>query len=489
MKERLDAVVVGSGPNGLAAAVTLARAGLHVRVYEAADSIGGGARTSELTVPGFRHDVCSAVHPMAFASSFFRAFHLTERVEFAIPEVSYAHPLADGTSGIAYRDLDRTVDGLGGDGRAWRRLMGPLVRHAQDIAGISAGHLLRVPTPLSAAVPLGLAVLEQCTPAWTARFRGSHAPAMLAGLAAHSIQPLPSLAAAASGLVIGAYAHAYGWPIPVGGSQAIPDALAAEVVRLGGEIVVGHPVSSLAELPPARAVLLDVSARALLDLAGDAVPPRYERAVRAFRYGPGAAKVDFALSAPVPWTDPDLALAATLHLGGTQHEVRAAENAVSRGRHAESPFILASQPTGFDASRAPEGAHTLWTYAHVPSGSDVDQRETITRAIERLAPGFRDLIVACSSSTAVDASRYNPNYVGGDIYAGSPSIRQLLKRPVLSTDPWRTPLAGVYLCSSSTPPGPGVHGLCGWNAARSALRREFGIAADPMAAVGLAGDL
>jgi len=478
----LDAIVVGSGPNGLAAAVTMARAGMRVRVYEGAETIGGGTRTSELTLPGFHHDVCSAVHPMAFASPFFRAFGLAERVEFVIPEVSYAHPLADGTSGIAYRDLDRTVDALGADGRAWRRLMEPLMRHADDIAAISAGHLLHIPTPLAAAVPLGLAVLEHGTPAWSARFRGRHAPAMLAGLAAHAIQPLPSLAAAATGIVIGAYAHAHGWPIPVGGSQAIADALAAELMRLGGEIVLAHPVSSLAELPPARAVLLDVSARAMLDLAGGAFPPRYERAVRAFRYGPGVAKVDFALSGPVPWTDQELAKAATVHLGGAQAEVQAAERAVARGRHADAPFILASQPSTFDPSRAPEGAHTLWTYTHVPSGSDVDQRETITRAIERLAPGFRDLVVGCHSTTARDAARYNPNYVGGDIYAGAPSVRQLLKRPVLSADPWRTPLPGVYLCSSSTPPGPGVHGLSGWNAARSALRHEFGVLDDPMGA-------
>lgn len=470
----LDAIVVGAGPNGLAAAVTLARSGLAVRVYERAPIPGGGARTEELTLPGFRHDVCSAVHPLAYASRFFREFGLTKRVEFAVPELSYAHPLDGGRAALAWRDLDRTVDGLGADGDAYRRLMGPLVTHARGVADFTGSALLRVPGDPVTALRFGLRTLEQGTRAWDARFSGDLAPAMLTGVAAHTILPLPSLAAAGAGLSLGMYAHSVGWPIPVGGSQSIITALVDDLVAHGGELVTDHEVTDLDELPEARVVLLDVTPRALARIAGSRLPAGYLAQLDRFRYGNGVAKVDFALSAPVPWQAAELAGAGTVHLGGTRAEVAAAENAVTRGIHPDAPYVLVSQPSRFDATRAPEGRHTLWTYTHVPRGSSVDRTDAVIRQIERFAPGFRDTIVATASQTAVEVEAHNPNYVLGDIASGEPDVWQLLRRPVVSPDPWRTPARGVYLCGASAAPGPGVHGLGGWFAALSALRHEFG---------------
>jgi phytoene dehydrogenase-like protein len=357
--------------------------------------------------------------------------------------------------------------------------MGPLVRRADEVAAFTGSNLIGIPSHPMTAMRVGLRMLEQGSPLWNARFAEDAAPAMLSGVAAHAIMPLPSLATAGAGLSLGAYAHARGWPIPVGGSQAIVDALAADLVAHGGTITTHAEITDLDELPTARAVLLDVTPRALLRMAGSRVPDRYARSLRRFRYGNGVAKVDFALAGPIPWTNEELRSAGTVHVGGTRADIALAEHEVERGRHSARPYVVASAPSIFDDTRAPAGQHVLWAYTHVPRGSALDQQEAITRQIERFAPGFRDLVLAASSRTALDVERYNPNYVLGDIAAGTPSIRQLLRRPVLSTDPWHTAVPGLYLASSSTPPGPGVTGLNGWYAAISALRHEFGVRALP----------
>ena len=473
----VDAVVVGAGPNGLAAAVTLARAGLSVEVVERNDTIGGGARTAELTLPGFRHDVCSAVHPMALQSEFFRRFRLDERIDLRLPEVQYGHPLDGGRAGIAHQDLDRTAAELGVDGPAFRTLMAPLSRNADQVSDFATNALLNVPRHPLTVLRFGLRALEQGSGAWNARFRDEVAPAMVTGVAAHSIQHMPSLATAAAALSLGSYAHARGWPVPIGGSQAIVDALAADLVAHGGRIVTGQDVRSLGDLTPAKAVLFDTSVPGMLRIAGSQIPTPRRGALRRFRFGNAAAKVDFALSEPVPWTHEDLRRAGTVHLGGTRAEIAAAEGAVARGRHAERPYVLGAEPTVVDPSRAPAGRHVFWAYAHVPAGSDIDHTEAVTRQIERFAPGFRDTILATSSRTAVEMAAYNPNYVGGDIASGAASFWQLVKRPLLSNDPWRMG-GGMYLCSEAAAPGPGVHGVAGWRAAKSALRHTFGLPDD-----------
>ncbi|WP_159572440.1 NAD(P)/FAD-dependent oxidoreductase [Curtobacterium sp. 18060] len=473
----VDAVVVGAGPNGLAAAVTLARAGLSVEVVERNDTIGGGARTAELTLPGFLHDVCSAVHPMALQSEFFRLFRMEERIELRLPEVQYGHPLDGGRAGIAYQDLERTAAELGVDGPAFRNLMGPLARAADQVADFATDALLHVPRHPLTVLRFGLRALEQGSSAWNARFRQDAAPAMVSGVAAHSIQHMPSLSTAAAALSLGAYAHARGWPVPIGGSQAIVDALADDLVAHGGRIVTGHEVRSLGDLTPAKTVLFDTSVPGMLRIAGSQIPTPKRGALRRFRFGNAAAKVDFALSDPVPWTNEALRRAGTVHIGGTRAEIAAAEGSVAHGQHAERPYVLGSEPTVVDPTRAPKGKHVFWAYAHVPAGSDVDQTEAITRQVERFAPGFRDTILHTSSRTAAHMSDHNPNYVGGDIAAGAASFWQLVKRPVLSSDPWRMG-GGMYLCSESSAPGPGVHGMAGWRAAKSALRHTFGLPDD-----------
>jgi phytoene dehydrogenase-like protein len=473
-----DVVVVGSGPNGLAAAVILARAGLAVTVFEAEPTIGGGARTAELTLPGFLHDVCSAVHPMALASPFFRAFGIERRIDFAVPEISYAHPLDGGRAAVAWRDVARTADSLGADGRAWRRLVDPLARRASEIAEITGTSLVRWPKHPVALAVLGLRALEQGSGAWGARFHEDLAPALLTGVIAHANRRLPGLSAAAAGLVLAAHGHAAGWPVPIGGSQSIIDALAIDLVGHGGTIVSGARIESLDQLPAARAVILDVTPRALAKLAAGRMSPRYARSLERFRYGSAVAKVDFALDGPVPWQSEALAAAPTVHLGGTRAQITAAEGVVAAGGHPDRPYVLVSQPSILDPSRAPAGKHVLWAYTHVPSGSRLDRTEAITAQLERFAPGFRDRILAVASSTAVDVESHNANYVGGDIAAGDVSLRQLMARPK-AIDPWSTPLDGVYLCGGSVSPGPGVHGMGGMNAAARVLARRFGISELP----------
>jgi phytoene dehydrogenase-like protein len=477
-----DVVIVGSGPNGLAAAVTMARAGLDVQVYEGAGSIGGGARTSELMEPGHLHDICSAVHPMALASPFFRAFQLDRRAEFVIPELAFGNPLDGGRVALAFRSLDRTVQGLGIDGPSYRRLMAPLVERLDGLLDVTMNQLYRLPKDPVAAIRLAVATLDQGTPLWSRRFSEDLAPALITGTIAHAVSGLPSLTASGAGLMLTALAHAVGWPIPVGGSASIVRAMADDLQAHGGKIETGVQVTSLEQLGPAKAVLLDVAPQGLLAMGRHRLPDAYARRLERFRYGNAAFKVDYILSEPVPWAEAVLSDAATVHVGGSRAETAAAENAVAAGRHSDKPYVLVSQPSRFDPSRAPQGRHILWAYCHAPAGSHTDMTEELTAQIERFAPGFRDVVVSSHPTTAAGLAAYNPNYVGGDFAAGVMDVRGLLQRPVVSRVPWRTPLRGVYLCSSSTPPGPGVTGMPGYLAAKYALKDIFGL---PVPALGI----
>ncbi|MET4591918.1 NAD(P)/FAD-dependent oxidoreductase [Arthrobacter sp. 754] len=469
-----DVAVVGAGPNGLAAAAVMARAGLSVEVFEAAETIGGGTRTAELMQPGHLHDICSAVHPMALASPFFQAFELARRIELVVPELAFGSPLDGGRAALGYHSLERTVEGLGRDGAAYRRLLGPLVSRIDGVMELTQHQLLRLPRKPLAAALFGIRTLEQGSPLWNARFREPLAPALLSGVAAHAISQLPSLAAAGAGLMLTALAHAQGWPIPLGGSAAIAAALADDIRAHGGVIHTGEPIDGLEQLRGARATLLDVAPQGLLNIAGGRLPGKYRTALESFRYGNGSCKVDFILSGPVPWAAKELADAGTVHVGGTRAEVAQAENEVSAGKYPERPYVLVAQPSRFDASRAPAGRHILWAYCHVPAGSTRDMGEAVTAQLERFAPGFRDVVVQTHVTTAAGLASYNRNYVGGDFSAGIMDMRGLLQRPVVSPVPWRTPLPGVYLCSSSTPPGPGVTGMPGFFAAKYALKDIFG---------------
>src|SRR5689334_15345004 len=479
MRTDVDAVVVGSGPNGLAAALTMAAAGLRVQVIEGAPSIGGGCRTEELTLPGFWHDVCSAAHPLAVASPFLKRFDLAARgVTLAFPEVEFAHPLDRGRAAIVSRSVSETAARLGTDGRAYRRLLGPLTSHMDDVLDAILAPLRTLPAhPLAAANYGRRAILPASVVA--RRWDTQEARAIMAGAAAHAMMPLTAVPTAGIGLMLIGLAHAAGWPVVAGGSARITDAMAAALVANGGRIEAGRWVRSLTELPAAQAILLDVSPRALAQLAGDRLPRRYRAALSRFRYGPGVCKVDFALSGPVPWTSEACRRAGTLHLGGPFEQVAAAEADVAAGKHPERPYVLVVQPGVADPSRAPAGQHTLWTYCHVPAGSEVDMTGRIEAQIERFAPGFRDLVLARSVRTAADEEARNPNYVGGDIGVGLQTLRQTILRPVPRWNPYRTPARGVYLCSSATPPVPGVHGRCGELAALTALRDVFGIRERP----------
>jgi phytoene dehydrogenase-like protein len=470
-----DAVVVGSGPNGLAAAVTLARAKLSVLVLEASESIGGGTRSMELTLPGFMHDVCSAVHPLAIGSPFFRELPLHEHgLEWIHPKIPLAHPL-DGNGAVSLRQsLAETAELMGKDGPRYTALMRPLVDNWWALAREFLQPMIHLPRHPWALIRFGLQAIQPAQ--WlNRRFSTEPARALFAGLAGHSFLSLSAPASAAFGLVLGAAGHAVGWPFPRGGAQKIANALASYLQSLGGHIEVARPVASLSDLPASRALFLDLTPRALLKLAGNILPRRYRHALERFPYGSGIFKIDYALSAPIPWRAEECRQAGTVHVGGTAAEIAAAEDVVARKRSiASNPFVLLAQPTLSDPSRAPTGQHVAWAYCHAPGGSVIDLTERIDAQIERFAPGFRDCVLARHTMNTLALENHNPNLIGGAVNGGSLDLKHLLVRPVLSPNPYRTPLRGVYLCSASTPPGGGVHGMCGYHAARWALKEVFG---------------
>ena len=468
-----DAIVVGAGPNGLAAAITLAEAGRSVQIIEANDQIGGGSRSAELTLPGYIHDVCSAIHPFGVASPVFRKMNLANHgLEWVFPPVELAHPFDDGSVAMLKRSIVETGESLGADADAWSKFMQPLADNAELIMDSLLNPLKAARRPIVMA-GFGLHAIRSAKGVVNALFKEQHARGLFAGIAAHSFLRLDQMPSASLGVMLGFMAHVEGWPLARGGSQKIPDALAAHFRSLGGEIITGQPVKSIDDLPPADAVLFDVTPRQLIDIAGHRFPDGYRRRLSRFRYGPGTFKMDFALDGPIPWTSPGCSQAGTVHLGGTFEEIADAEYNVLQGNHPDRPFVLVAQQSMFDDTRAPEGKHTVWAYCHVPNGSTVDMADQIERQIERFAPGFRDRILAKSIMAPAKLERYNANYVGGDITGGFLDLRQLFTRPVVRIPPYTTPDKRIYICSSSTPPGGGVHGICGFHAARSALRRAW----------------
>jgi phytoene dehydrogenase-like protein len=466
-----DAIVIGSGPNGLAAAIELARNGRSVAVHEANETIGGGCRSAELTLPGFLHDVCSAFHPMGAASTFFRSLDLRrDGLEWIQPDAPLAHPLDDGTAVILERSLDRTADGLGPDGRSYRRLIAPLVADWDKIAEDSLRPLLRIPRHPFAMARLGLVAIRPARMLARSAFRGERARALFAGIAAHSLLPLDAPLTSSFGLVLAVLAHVVGWPIPRGGSQRIADALGSRLRSLGGTIETGRRVRAVGELPPARAYLFDVTPSQLERIAGERLSSGYRSRLRGYRRGPGVFKIDYALDGPIPWRAQECRRAGTVHLGGTLDEIAACEDAVARGEIPARPFMLVGQQSLFDPSRAPAGKHTAWVYCHVPNGATVDMTERMEAQLERFAPGFRDRVLARTPMSPAAIERDNENNAGGDISGGSHSGLQYVARPFLRWDPYATSARDLYLASSAAPPGAGVHGLCGYHAARSALR-------------------
>jgi phytoene dehydrogenase-like protein len=463
----LDAVVLGSGVNGLAAAVTLSRLGKTVLVVERSDRAGGGLATAELTLPGFVHDVCAAVMALLPVSPFFRATPLGERgLELLCPPAAFAHPFDDGSAAVVYRSIARTADTLGGDATAYRRLLSPLLDDADAIFEGTLRPLRPTPHPVALA-RFGWHALRSAAWLAAAWFDGPLARGLFAGAAAHAIVPLSWSGSAAFGLMMCMTAHAGGWPIVRGGAGCLAAALVQELRSRGGEVATRRTVATLADLPPARVVLADVGPHQLARIAGDRLPAGYRRRLQRFRYGPGVCKLDWALSGPIPWRSSAVGEAGTVHLGGSLEEIARGEQEVWMGRHPARPFVLLVQPSLFDASRAPAGHHTAWAYCHVPNGSDRDMSAAIEAQVERFAPGFKDLVLARSVTTALALERRNPNLVGGDIAGGANDLLQLLARPTFRR-PYSTPVPGLYLCSASTPPGGGVHGMSGVHAARAA---------------------
>jgi phytoene dehydrogenase-like protein len=471
-----DAVIVGSGPNGLSAGITLSRAGLRVLIIEGHPTIGGGMRTAELTLPGFHHDVCSAVHPMGVISPFFRSLPLQKfGLEWMQPEVSLAHPLADGRAAVMYQDLERTAEALPvADQKRYLKFYGALKRSVEVILPDLLGPLLKFPRhPIRMAL-FGLQGIQSAAGLARRKFSSEEARAMFAGHAAHSILPLENAFTAAVGIMIATTGHLVGWPVAKGGSQSIANAMARYFEALGGEILVGCKVHSIEELPLAKAYLFDTGPRSMVDICGNKLPAGYQKSLRSFRYGPAAYKLDLALSGPIPWLNEGCRQAGTVHVGGTLEEMIISEKACWEHRMAERPFVLVAQQSIPDPSRAPAGKHTCWAYCHTPPGYEGDLTDVIISQIERYAPGFRDLILHTHVMSPADLNAYNPNYVGGDIIGGVQDIWQMVARPTLRLNPYSTPAGNIFLCSSSTPPGAGVHGMCGFHAATTALRSVFG---------------
>lgn len=465
-----DSVVIGSGPNGLSAAIVMAQAGRSVLVLEAEDTIGGGARSANLTLPGFLHDVCSAVHPMALCSPFFRSLPLQEHgLEWIHPPLPLAHPLEDGSAAVLDRSLDATCLSLGSDGQSYRRLLSPIVRSWSAIEETIL-RPLTIPTHPLLIARFALNAIQPAGRLARNKFQTEPARALFAGLAGHSILRLDQWATSAIGLVLAAAAHMRGWPIPKGGSQRIANALASYLRSLGGEIQCGVRVRSILDLPPARTVLCDLTPRGLLEIASRSLPPSYQRSLRKYEYGPGAFKIDWALRCPIPWKAKACSQAGTIHLGFSLEEIERSERAAWNGDQADKPFVLLAQPSLFDSTRAPEGRHTAWAYCHVPNSSIFEMTDRIESQIERAAPGFRETILARCVRPPATLEQNNANLVGGDISGGANNLRQLFFRPTRKT--YATPLRRLYLCSSSTPPGAGVHGMCGYHAAIRALASE-----------------
>lgn len=468
-----DAVVVGSGPNGLAAAIRLQQEGVQTLLIEAKDTIGGGTRTKTLTLPGFRHDVCSAIHPMALASPFFKSLPLEKfGLKWIHPEVLAAHPLADGNAAALFSSLDKTSKELAEDAGAYFNLIDPILQQWEHLTGDFLGPLKFPKHPLP-FIKFGLNALLPAYSLGKIKFKTEKARALWAGMAAHSIQPLTNLTTSAIGLVLLTAGHAGGWPVPKGGSQSIADALGTYFISLGGHIQTGFHVRNLAELPKSRAVLFDLTPRQVLEIAGSKFSSLYKWQLGRFRYGMGVFKIDWALSGPIPFVAEQARKAGTVHLGGTLEEITASEKETYSGKHPQKPYVLLAQQSILDDSRAPKGQHTAWAYCHVPHGSEVDMTEIIENQVERYAPGFKDLILAKHTFNARDMQVYNMNYIGGDINGGIQDITQLFTRPALRLSPYKTSANGIYICSSSTPPGGGVHGMCGFHAAEKVIKDLF----------------
>lgn len=468
MKQR-DAFVIGAGPNGLTAAIVLARAGLRTTIIEAGQTVGGGARSAELTLPGFVHDICSAVHPLAISSPAFARFSLAHYgLEWIQPPIALAHPFDDGSAAVLHRSMVETCTALGLDGDAYARVVTPLANRWRELAAEILQPVVHLPRSPFLLARFGWQAWWLAATAARRTFRTPAAQALFAGLAAHSVLPLDAPGSAAFGWILAITGHAAGWPIPRGGSQQIANALASYFRSLGGKIVTNTQVRSLDEIASEALILCDVTPRQFLALAGKRLSRSFRSQLRRYRYGPGVFKIDWALSRPVPWMAHECASAGTLHLGGSLDQIEASEKDASAGRVSDRPFVLFAQPSRFDSSRAPAGSHTAWAYCHVPNGSQVDMTSRIEAQVERFAPGFGDTILARHTFTPEELEQHNANLVGGDISGGLNNLKQLIFRPTRSY--YRTPFKGVYLCSASTPPGGGVHGMCGYHAARLALR-------------------